>query len=167
MVNYISSGCGVSKMDKKQIVDRARRLEGAMRSLKHMKFLTSDCSGLKDSEKYSLWMLATLNNGNPVTPSEAAKKLNVTLAAITHNINALEKQELVSRSTSPDDRRVILISLSEKGLRIVEGLKRSYFKKFCDLVEHLGDGDSAELLRLTDKIKEHLRAIKDKDAEIS
>ena len=150
-------------MNKQQITKRAGRLESAMRSLKHTKFLARDDSGLKDSEKYILWMLATLNDGKPVTPSEAAKKLNVTLAAITHHINSLEEQELVARSASPDDRRVTFISLSDKGAAMVETLRKSYWKKICGLVEYLGDEDSSELINLITKIHDYLKLSKKND----
>lgn len=150
-------------MNKRQVTERASRLESAMRSLKHTKFLAQDDSGLKDSEKHILWMLATLNAGRAVTPSEAAKKMNVTLAAITHHINSLEEQQLVVRSASPDDRRVTLISLSETGAAMVETLRKSYWKKICGLVEYLGDEDSSELIQLITKIHEYLKQSKKKD----
>lgn len=143
-------------MNKREIAERAGRIESAVRGLKHTKFLASDDSGLKDSEKYILWMLATLNDGRPVKPSEAAKKLNVTLAAITHHINALQERALVSRAVSPDDRRVVLISLSAQGADIVETLRISYWKKICGLVEYLGDKDSAELVDLIGKIAKYM-----------
>ncbi|MDP1808477.1 MAG: MarR family transcriptional regulator [Actinomycetota bacterium] len=150
-------------MNKQQITERAGRLESAMRSLKQTKFLARDDSGVKDSEKYILWMLATLNDGRAVTPSEAAKKLNVTLAAITHHINSLEEQKLVVRSASPDDRRVTLISLSDTGAAMVETLRKSYWKKICGLVEYLGDEDSSELIHLITKIHEYLKRSKKND----
>jgi len=144
-------------MDKREITERAGRLESAMRSLKQTKFLARDDSGVKDSEKYILWMLATLNDGQPETPSEAAKKLNVTLAAITHHINSLEEQKLVVRSASPDDRRVTLISLSDTGATMVETLRKSYWKKICGLIEYLGDEDSSELIALMTKISDYVK----------
>lgn len=144
-------------MNSKQITQRATQLEGAIRSFKRTKFMTEDGSGLKGSEKYILWMLATLNNGKPVMPSEAAKELDVTLAAITHHINSLEKLKLLVRSHSSEDRRVIFISLSEKGMEVAEALRNSYWKRICDLVEYLGDGDSAELISLITKISSYFK----------
>jgi len=145
-------------MNNKQITERARELASAMRSLKRTKFITRDASGLKGSEKYILWTLATLNNGNPVKPSEAAKELNVTLPAITHHINSLQRQELLIRTHSSQDRRVIFISLSERGLAVVETLKKSYWQKICDLVEYLGDKESLKLIGLIGKISEFVEA---------
>lgn len=144
-------------MNMRQVTERAHELESAIRGLKHTKFLAGDDSGLKDSEKYILWMLATLNEGRPVRPSEAAKKLNVTLAAVTHLINSLEERELVTRAASPDDRRMVFISLSTKGAAMADALKKSYWKKVCGLVEHLGVRDSGELIALMNKISAYVK----------
>lgn len=144
-------------MDKKLVSERAHQLESAIRSLKHTKFITTDKSGLRDSEKYILLMLATLNDGQPVMPSEVANKLDVTLAAITHHINALGEQGLVSRAASPEDRRVVLISLSSKGADMARSLKKSYWKKICGIVEFLGDKDSFELITLMTKISAYVK----------
>ena len=61
-------------MDEKQITQRAHELESALRTVRRMHLATKDDSGLRNSEKYILWRLATLNNGEPVMPSEAAKE---------------------------------------------------------------------------------------------
>jgi DNA-binding MarR family transcriptional regulator len=144
-------------MNKQQISERAGRLEGAMRGLKWAKFMAKDDSGLKPSEKYVLFVLATLNDGGPVMPSEVAKKLDVTLGAMTHHINSFEKQGLVIRSDSPNDRRVTLINLSEKGVLVTEALRKKHWKKICGLIEYLGDKDSEQLIALMEKITDYAK----------
>jgi DNA-binding MarR family transcriptional regulator len=104
-----------------------------------------------------LWLLATLNNGKPVTPSEAAKNLGVTLAAITHRINSLEEQGYVVRSPSPDDRRVVFISLSSKGAEMLDTVRKGYFEKIRGLVEYLGEEDSSVLIALLAKISDYVK----------
>lgn len=147
----------VNKMDEKQIEERAHELLNAMHMLRRTHFASKDDSGLKNSEKYILWLLATLNNGKPVMPTEAAKHLNVTIPAITHRINSLEKLGYVVRAQSPNDRRVILISLSDKGRQMVSKLKNSQFEKIRGLVQYLGDKDSSELISLITKISNYAK----------
>ncbi|MHB8840437.1 MAG: MarR family winged helix-turn-helix transcriptional regulator [Candidatus Aquicultor sp.] len=144
-------------MDKEQITERAHELQSAMNMFRRTNFITKDDSGLRHSEKYFMWLLATLNKGEPVMPSEAAKVLNVTLAAITHHINSLEKQGYVTRSSSPEDRRVVFVSLSDKGAEMVAAMRKSHFEKMYGLVDYLGDKDSAELLALMAKIAEYMK----------
>lgn len=141
-------------MDKQLVIKRADHLVGALRKLKQLRFAAGD-HGIRHSELHFLWILAVLNKGEPVKPSEAAKELNVTLAAVTHHINSLEEKGLVSRLASSKDRRVTLIKLSDKGLKLVETLKKNRWKKICGLVEYLGEKESAELISLLDKISEY------------
>ncbi|MHB0977232.1 MAG: MarR family winged helix-turn-helix transcriptional regulator [Candidatus Aquicultorales bacterium] len=142
-------------MDKRRISERAQELESAMRALKRANFMgAKDDSGLKGSEKHFIWALKTINDGRQVMPSEAAKKLQVTLGAVTHYINSLEEQGFIVREASPTDKRVVLVSLSPKGQEVVTALKKIYFGKIRGLVEYLGDQDSAELTRLLKKISE-------------
>ncbi len=144
-------------MDKEQITERAQELQSAMNMFRRTNFIAKDNSGLRHSEKYFMWLLATLNKGGPVMPSEAAKELNVTLAAITHYINSLEKQGYVSRSSSPEDRRVVFVSLSDKGAQMVDAQRNKHAEKMRGLVEYLGDKDSSELISLMIKISEYIK----------
>jgi DNA-binding MarR family transcriptional regulator len=146
-------------MNKELITQLAYELGSAINTLRRTNFTTRDVSGLKHSEQYFLWLIATLNNGKPVMPSEAAKKLGVTLAAITHHINSLEEQGYVVRSPSPSDRRAVFISLSDKGAEMVDTLRKSYLEKIRGLVEYLGDKDSSELVVLLNKISEYAKQI--------
>ena len=50
-----------------------------------------------------------------MTVGEVAKKMGVTVGTLTIAMNSLVKKGYVNRSRSSTDRRVVLISLSEKG----------------------------------------------------
>jgi DNA-binding MarR family transcriptional regulator len=102
-------------------------------------------------------MLAMLNNGKPIKPSEAARILDVTVAAITHRINSLEKEGYIVRTSSPTDRRVVFISLSEKGSETVSILKKNHKQSIYGLVEYLGDEDSANFIDLLGKISNYYK----------
>lgn len=49
-------------------------------------------SKLKGAEKCILFLIDELKTQGPVTISEIANRIRVTLAAVTHQINALEKK---------------------------------------------------------------------------
>jgi DNA-binding MarR family transcriptional regulator len=104
-------------------------------------------------------MLATLNSGKHIRPSEAAKKLDVTVAAITHRLNSLEKEGYIVRTSSPTDRRVVFISLSEKGAETVSILKKNHKQSIYGLVEHLGNEDSANFIDLLGKISNYYKSM--------
>lgn len=53
---------------------------------------------------------------NPeITPSEVAKALMVTLGTVTTSLNRLEEKQYITRTRSTIDRRVVHLTLSQKG----------------------------------------------------
>jgi DNA-binding MarR family transcriptional regulator len=143
-------------MDKKQ-TSRVEELENALNLIRRTKIHSNNISGLKNAEGFFLLLLSSLNNGEPVTPSEAAEKLGVTMAAITHHINSLEKQEFITRTLSDEDRRVWFIGLTAKGKGKIKIIKKEHRKRLNDLVDYLGDKDSQKMIHLLKKISEFFK----------
>ncbi|WP_431676714.1 MarR family winged helix-turn-helix transcriptional regulator [Kitasatospora sp. KL5] len=68
-------------------------------------------------------VLATLRrNGpdNPLTPAELMRSAMVTSGAITQRLDRLQTNGLITRSPSPTDGRVVLVSLTAEGLALVD-----------------------------------------------
>ncbi len=47
--------------------------------------------------------------------SEIAKRLSVTVGTLTTNMNGLEKKGYINRERSKEDKRVVLVTLTDKG----------------------------------------------------
>jgi DNA-binding MarR family transcriptional regulator len=60
--------------------------------------------------------------GMALTPSEIAEATLITKGGITGILDRLEARGWVQRETSPDDRRSIVIQLTEKGVDLCHGL---------------------------------------------
>lgn len=140
-------------MDKKQILIRSHELEAAVRALKQIKFSdkSHQHSDLKPAEIFFLKTIADIKR-KKTTPSDIAKKSSVTMAAVTHHLNSLEEKGYLDRVNSEDDRRVIFITLSEKGIRKVKTIEQHTKQKLHELIEHLGDKDSQKMIDLIQKI---------------
>jgi len=67
-----------------------------------------------------LWTIKTINENSPIKVSELANKLYLHPATVIGIIDRLEKQDLVKRSRSKDDRRVVWIDLTTKGNNLVK-----------------------------------------------
>jgi DNA-binding MarR family transcriptional regulator len=132
----------------------AFELQNVIGQLKRSNTLKHDCSNLKGAEKHVLFLIYELKNSQPITISEIANKIGVTLAAVTHQINTLEKQGLVKRLSDSGDRRVVLIELTKKGRGQVVTLKKEFAKKTQVLAEFLGEKDTKDLIRLVKKMSE-------------
>ena len=51
----------------------------------------------------------------PRNMSEIAKRLSVTVGTLTTNMNGLEKKGYIMRERSTEDKRVVLVTLTERG----------------------------------------------------
>ncbi len=108
------------------------------------------CKGLKQSECVLLVMLSLNLADNPdsMTVTAISELLNITPAGVTHLINPLEELGCLERLRDANDRRIVLISLTEKGRKMAESFMNELRAKLTGLVDHLGEEDTRTLIRL-------------------
>ena len=75
-----------------------------------------------------------------MTPTQLHNRLLVTSGGMTGRIDRLQKRGLVCRSPDPEDRRSILVELTERGLQLIEGVSHTHFR----IMEHLTEGLTSE-----------------------
>jgi DNA-binding MarR family transcriptional regulator len=97
-------------------------------------------------------MLLFLNG--PMRMSILASDLGVTLATATGLVDRMVEKDIVVRQDDPDDRRVVLCSLSPIGQAMVSSLWESSKQKSRDLLESL---DTKKLQVFGDVLKEMLK----------
>jgi len=99
-------------------------------------------------------VLATLRrSGAPyrLSPGELLGMTMVSSGTMTNRIDQLEKAGLVERLFNPEDRRSVLIALTEKGLAAVEEAVGAHVANQQRLTRNLTADDKAELDRLLKK----------------
>ena len=99
-------------------------------------------------------VLATLRrSGAPyrLSPGELLGMAMVSSGTMTNRIDQLEKAGLVERLFNPEDRRSVLIALTEKGLAAVEEAVGAHVANQQRLTRNLTAEDKAELDRLLKK----------------
>lgn len=72
-------------------------------------------SSYKDMTTNDMHVIETIGMGEPKNMTSVAKVLMVTTGTLTISVNSLVKKGFVERTRSEEDRRVVLISLTEKG----------------------------------------------------
>jgi DNA-binding MarR family transcriptional regulator len=65
-------------------------------------------------------LLRILYFSNPKTLSSLSECMNMNMPNTSREVKKLAQQELIVKSQSPDDKRIIELSLAEKGNKIVE-----------------------------------------------
>ncbi|MGI5908007.1 MAG: MarR family transcriptional regulator [Christensenellales bacterium] len=146
-------------MDSEKMLELAQKAEAGFRSLKRCRIGRDLISGLKPSEHFTLWMLHTINEGKKVMPSQLAKKMDLSMPAITHQLKALGKHGYVARETSRIDKRRVYVSVSEKGRRLLERLKECRRELMHGFIEYLGEEDTMKLLLLISKAVEYFKSM--------
>jgi len=79
--------------------------------------------------------------------TKLATALGVTSSNVTGIVDHLVEQELVSRTENPEDRRVLLLSVTEKGKALLNSLRESRTKQMSEVLSHLSAEELSILAR--------------------
>lgn len=85
-------------------------------------------------------VLSTLRRqGEPfiLAATELADSAMLTSGAMTNRIDRLEEQKLVRRLKDEDDRRKVLVQLTPRGLKLIEGATEARFEAAMEALESL------------------------------
>ena len=69
-------------------------------------------------------VLNFLGEEDRILPRVLRQKLQITSATMTGILDRLEKLDLIERQPHPDDRRAILVCLTEQGARYAKGINK-------------------------------------------
>ena len=101
----------------------------------------------KDISNNDMHIIEAIGKEEPKNMSTIAKSLSVTVGTLTIAINNLVKKGYVNRVRSEEDRRVVLISLSEKGVKAYEHHKRFHEDMVEATLEGLNESETEVLVR--------------------
>ncbi len=93
----------------------------------------------------------------PKNMSAVAKMLDVTVGTLTIAINNLVKKGYVKRERSSEDRRVVLISLSDKGVKAYYHHKKFHKEMVESVLNGLSDRETDSLVAAMIKLREFFR----------
>lgn len=98
-----------------------------------------------------------------VNMTEIAEYIHVPLNTATGIINRMEKNELIVRTRSKEDKRVVLIGFSEKGMTQFQNLINEMMYYGMKVMSSFTKEEMALFYKMTTKIKEILRQEKRKE----
>jgi DNA-binding MarR family transcriptional regulator len=88
------------------------------------------------------------NQDKALTPAQLADEIHLTRSAMTSNLDSLERKGYLSRKAHPDDRRMIIISLTEKGLEVCDEIIPTRYRDMSRVMNYL----SAEMREMLEVI---------------
>ncbi len=104
--------------------------------------------------------------GTQLPSLEIASRMVQVVPAITGLIDRLEKQELVTRQRSQEDRRIVYINITEKAIAILKQIDKPLIELHEKLSGHLSKEELKELSRLLEKARQSLESNKDNVKEV-
>ena len=100
-------------------------------------------------------VLATLRRaGEPfrLNPSDLSATLLLSTGAMTNRLDGLESAGLVRRLPDPDDRRGVLVELTDEGRALIDRVLTAHVRNEERILESLTDADRRQLTRLLRKL---------------
>ena len=110
--------------------------------------------------RFIVLMLLNRDPEKPVNPADLADRANVTRATITGLIDTLERDGLVKREHTLDDRRMMLVRLTAEGRGYFNKILPDYFRQVASVMSHLTVADRKALVTLMGKIQQTMPAIR-------
>ena len=93
------------------------------------------------------------SNGG-IWPKEIGEFMGVTSARVANVLNNLEDKGLITREIDKDDRRNIIVKVTQEGEIAAKESMRQFMEKAEVVLNLLGEKDAKEYIRITGKLAE-------------
>ena len=91
-------------------------------------------------------------SGSKTVPEDSPK--------FSEELNALSKKDFIERTVDPLDKRKIRVFITDKGRHFASERKKEVESYFQMLLEHFGEEDTQEYLRLSSKMNQLIKQLK-------
>lgn len=108
------------KSANKSINELLKNLFNSIMNTETKAVITEEFKDMTENDMHILEAVGIEEN-NPRKVSDIAKKLDVTVGTLTTNMNNLEKKDYISRKRCKSDKRIVHVTLTERG-------KKAYFR---------------------------------------
>ncbi|MGL5436340.1 MAG: MarR family winged helix-turn-helix transcriptional regulator [Lachnospiraceae bacterium] len=116
----------------------------------------------KDITNNDMHVMQAIGIGEPKNMSTIAKTLSVTVGTLTIAMNSLVKKGYVIRERGERDRRVVYISLSEKGRDAYSQYEDFHRRMIADVLEELEPEETKALMKALVKLEQWFHKIQQK-----
>ena len=119
--------------------------------------------GYPDITSNDMHVIEAIGLGEPKNMSSIARTLSVTVGTLTISMNSLVKKGYVVRQRSEADRRVVLVSLSEKGREVFEHHANFHKAMIDGISEELTPQELEVLVKAVTKLNSWFREFEEKN----
>ena len=105
--------------------------------------------------------LVALNENNGLSSGELCEALGVRPSSLSELIDRMEKHGLAQRSIDEEDKRIVRISLTEKGSELAANVAEKFNTRKAEIEACFEDGEAEQFCNLADKLSKHLQGGED------
>ena len=99
-------------------------------------------------------LLFISQRGGKVIPSDISNEMGISTARVAAALNSLEKKGLIIRRIDAEDRRRILIDLTDSGMEQVKNHYTMVLSMVKNMLHFLGEKDAKEFIRIMKRLAE-------------
>lgn len=99
-----------------------------------------------------IFLLMILSRHESVKASDIASRIGITYGAVTGMTDKLLSLGLITRERSVDDRRVVLISITDEGRKVMADIRNERAERFRRLLGQMDDDTVDEAIALFAKL---------------
>ena len=114
-----------------------------------------------------LTVLKMLEGLGDLSLSELSERIRAQNSTVTGIIDRMERESLVVRTRSTEDRRVVKIKLTDKGSKIARAIAVEPMEIFRGALDSLSAGETRELLKILTKIAKRVQSIVKRDVGLA
>jgi DNA-binding MarR family transcriptional regulator len=87
-----------------------------------------------------------------LTPAQLADEVHLTRSTMTGNLDSLQKKGFVKRESHPDDRRMLLITLTQKGIDFCKEAMPQRYTDILMVMKGMSDDERKSLREIYEKL---------------
>lgn len=122
--------------------------------IEERKLITDEFQDLTYNDMH---IIEAIGMQEPRKMSEIAKIMSVTTGTLTRAVDALEKKGYVQRQRSRQDKRVIHIILTRRGIRAYRHHEKFHQDMIAFILEHVSEEESMVLRRALERLMGYFR----------
>lgn len=147
--------------DLKSDVDQV--LEAILYLYTESRRITKELAKRADLTGPQLTVVKLLEAFGDLSLSELSDKIRAQNSTVTGIIDRMEREDLVTRERSKEDRRVVYIKLTAKGRELAREIPVEPMEVFKNALETLSAQEMKDLLKIMTKVAKRVRTIVDKE----
>ena len=122
------------------------------------RWMSAKIEKVHDVTSSQILAIFIISQEEQVTMGQLAQMLDLTPRAITGLMAGLERKKLVTRTKDESDARITWLSLSETGRGFLKNVRPDASKKLSGLFEVLTKKEQIELVRIIEKLTDHMKS---------